>query len=69
MRFSANGGAGSMDSVNTEYGQQFQLPQAGFTRTGYTFIGWNTWPDGSGTAYENGQQVSNLGGKRETATR
>lgn len=64
VRFSANGGAGSMDSVNTEYGQQFQLPQAGFTRTGYTFTGWNTWPDGSGTAYENGQQVSNLEGKK-----
>lgn len=64
VRFYANGGVGSMDPLNSEYGQQFQLPQAGFTRTGYHFAGWNTWPDGSSTAYANGQQVSNLGGAK-----
>ena len=62
--FSANGGAGSMDSLNSEYGQQFQLPPARFTRTGYTFGGWNTWPDGTGSFYADGQQVSNLGGEK-----
>lgn len=64
VRFYANGGVGSMNPLNSEYGQQFQLPQAGFTRTGYHFAGWNTWPDGSSTAYANGQQVSNLGGAK-----
>lgn len=64
VRFSANGGAGSMDSLNSEYGQQFQLPAARFTRTGYTFTGWNTWTNGTGTAYADGQQVSNLGGEK-----
>ena len=64
VRFYANGGVGSMDPLNSEYGQQFQLPQAGFTRTDYHFAGWNTWPDGSSTAYANGQQVSNLGGAK-----
>ena len=44
VRFSANGVAGSMDSLNSEYGQQFQLPAARFTRTGYTFTGWSTRP-------------------------
>lgn len=29
-----------------------------FTRTGYKFINWNTKPDGSGTAYEDGQTVT-----------
>lgn len=59
VRFSANGGAGSMDSLNSEYGQQFQLPAARFTRTGYTFTGWSTRPDGP-VEYQNGQTVRNL---------
>ena len=32
-----------------------------FTRDGYTFAGWNTTADGSGTSYEEGDTVSNLG--------
>lgn len=59
MRFSANGGAGSMDSLNSEYGQQFQLPATRFTRTDYTFTGWSTRPDGP-VEYQNGQTVRNL---------
>ena len=31
-----------------------------FARDGYEFISWNTQPDGLGTSYDNGQQVSNL---------
>ena len=30
-----------------------------FTRVGYTFTGWNTKPDGSGTTYTNGQTINN----------
>lgn len=63
VRFYANGGAGSMEAFDTEYGRQFPLPQADFTRTGYTFTGWNTWPDGSGDGYAAAQQVSSLGGE------
>ena len=29
-----------------------------FTRTGYTFTGWNTKADGSGTPYKNGQSIT-----------
>jgi len=36
------------------------LTANGYVRTGYTFIGWNTEPDGDGTAYEDGASVLNL---------
>ena len=31
-----------------------------YTREGYTFTGWNTSPDGTGTSYTDGQSVTNL---------
>ena len=33
------------------------------TREGYTFVGWNTEPDGTGTTYTNGESVANLTAK------
>ena len=39
-----------------------------YTYTGYTFIGWNTAADGSGTAYTNGQAVLNLRGTTGSVT-
>ena len=36
------------------------LPRNCFIRSGYTFAGWNTKPDGSGTAYANMAKVKNL---------
>ena len=38
-----------------------RLRKNGFTCVGYVFTGWNTRPDGSGTAYYDGQEVLNLG--------
>ncbi len=32
----------------------------GFTRAGYTFTGWNTAPDGTGTAYQAGNVVNGV---------
>jgi uncharacterized repeat protein (TIGR02543 family) len=42
------------------YGTAQKLTANAFTRTGYTFAGWNTKADGSGTSYDNGESVSNL---------
>ena len=39
-----------------------------FTYAGYTFVGWNTEPDGSGTPYLDEASVSNLGTFNETIT-
>ena len=59
--FDANGGSGSMDmEVYSAYykGYEEKLPENAFTREGYVFIGWNTAPDGSGTAYTNEQAIT-----------
>jgi uncharacterized repeat protein (TIGR02543 family) len=47
--FNANGGSGSMS--NQTASAATALTANAFTRTGYTFSGWNTAADGSGTAY------------------
>ena len=49
--FDANGGTGSMSGGSAAYGESIQLPGSTFTRPKYTFNGWNTRADGSGTAY------------------
>lgn len=42
---------GSTESVSCVYGTSCTLSQNGFTNNGYTFAGWNTKADGSGTTY------------------
>ena len=49
--FDANGGSGSMSGGSAAYGENIQLPGNAFTRPKYTFTGWNTRANGSGTAY------------------
>lgn len=50
--FNANGGTGSMASQNAS--SVTNLISNTFTRSGYTFSGWNTASNGSGTAYADG---------------
>ena len=40
--------------------QTYTLPKNTFTRSNYTFTGWNTKADGTGTAYEDEASVTNL---------
>ena len=58
--FNANSGAGTMSDQEFEYGTAQNLTQNSFTKTGYTFAGWNTEANGSGTAYTDTQSVNNL---------
>jgi uncharacterized repeat protein (TIGR02543 family) len=51
VTFNANGGSGSM-SGETESSSTALTPNA-FTNSGYTFSGWNTAANGSGTSYAN----------------
>ena len=58
IKFDGNGGVGSMEEIYTTSSKEVQLISNSFTRTGYTFIGWNTEVDGSGTTYYNEQNIS-----------
>ena len=60
ISFDANGGTGSMDDQEFTYGVSQALTSNTFTNSGYSFTGWNTAEDGTGTAYTNGQSISNL---------
>ena len=60
VRFSANGGSGSMADQSFMASFNQNLTANSFTREGYTFMGWNTAADGSGTNYLDTQSVKNL---------
>ena len=66
VSFKANGGEGEMADQPFTYDEAAKaLTANAFTRTGYTYKGWNTKADGSGTAYEDGQEVKNLTSKAD----
>ena len=60
--FDANGATSeTMPSlVDCKYDTTYRLITNVYMRTGYTFAGWNTKADGSGTAYADFAQVKNL---------
>ena len=61
VNFDANGGTGTMASQSFTYGKTGESLKANaFTKTGYTFAGWNTKADGTGTAYTNKQATPNV---------
>lgn len=51
---------GSMEPMSMTYGTSKNLTHNAYTRTGYTWSGWNTSSNGSGTAYRDEQEVKNL---------
>ena len=51
VTFDANGGTGSMAAQTRNYNAAAALTANTFSRTGYTFAGWNTAANGSGTNY------------------
>lgn len=51
VSYNANGGAGTMANSTATYGSAFTTVKNAFTRTGYTFNGWNEKADGTGTAW------------------
>lgn len=60
VMYAPNGGTGHMERQSFTYGEEQALLPNAFTRTGYTFAGWNTGEQGTGTAYADGQTVVNL---------
>ncbi len=55
---SADGGSTSDQSMT--YDTAVDLRLNGYTKTGYTFTGWNTQQDGGGTAYTESENVKNM---------
>ena len=51
VTFNSNGGSGTMASQTSSVASNLNANT--FTRSGFTFTGWNTAADGSGTSYEN----------------
>lgn len=56
VTFNTNGGTGTMSPQNAS--TPTNLTANTFTRTGYTFTGWNTIAGGGGTAYADGASYS-----------
>lgn len=62
ITFNANSGSGTVPSaINTYVGVANTIPSNSLTRTGYTFNGWNTASDGSGTTYATGSTITPTG--------
>lgn len=60
VKYDANGGEGTTASSSHTYGVSKALTANGFTRIGYTFLGWSTNKSATTATYTNGQSVSNL---------
>lgn len=54
VSYNANGGSGAPSSQSKKWGATLTLSSTTPTRTGYTFAGWNTKSDGTGTNYAKG---------------
>ena len=51
INYNANGGSGTMESDNAEFGTNVTIKNNGFTRDGYTFVGWTTKSNGADDGY------------------
>ena len=48
---------------NLKYDKYYNIKNNWFTKKGYEFVGWNTKKNGTGTYYNEGQQITNLKNK------
>lgn len=60
VTFDANGGSGVMNSLTAASNVSTSLTSNVFTRSGFTFTGWNTAADGTGTTYADAADVTQL---------
>lgn len=55
VTYNANGGSGAPAGQTKWYGEDLTLQSGTPTKTGYSFAGWNTEADGTGTNYSAGE--------------
>ncbi len=58
IKYNANGGSGAPSNQVKEHNKNITLSTSKPTRTGYTFVNWNTSSDGNGTSYSAGATYS-----------
>ena len=58
ITYNPNGGTGNTTTQAKPYGESISIKTNNFTRTGYTFNGWNTNSSGNGTTYAVGQSYN-----------
>lgn len=58
VTYNANGGSGAPGNQTKTYGVALTLSSTKPTRTGYTFVKWNTKSDGTGTNYNSGAKYT-----------
>ncbi|MCX6342420.1 MAG: InlB B-repeat-containing protein, partial [Fimbriimonadales bacterium] len=62
ISFNNNGGTGTMATIDVADSISTPIPANTFTRDRYTFRGWNTAANGTGTSYNSGDGLSAVGG-------
>ena len=60
ITYNANGAQGETPSTSVFVGDPATVADNGFTWSRHSFLGWNTAPDGTGTAYAPGAQIDAL---------
>ncbi len=68
INYDGNGGTGTMLGQQVKINQTINLNPNSFVNSEYSFAGWNTEPDGSGTSYNNRESVTNIANNGETVT-
>ena len=58
ITFEPNGGIGNTETQTLSFNEDTPLRENTFTNTGYSFIGWNTEADGSGTYFDDMELVN-----------
>ncbi|MCL1810227.1 MAG: InlB B-repeat-containing protein, partial [Clostridiales bacterium] len=60
IKYDENGGDGKMSSGTVDSGADYKIATNMFKRTSYTFSGWNTAANGSGTSYQENATIENV---------
>lgn len=58
INYNGNGGSGTVNGETVNAGTNVDTKPNGFNRVGYTFTGWNTKSDGTGTPYKPGDEIN-----------